>query len=60
MRNIELKNYLCLDVCTRWSYTYEMLNIAKKFDGVFEKFDEDLSFKIDLEYMEYYIVGIFS
>ena len=39
--NVEVKNQLCLNVPTRWNYTYIMLEKAEKYQKGFERLEED-------------------
>ena len=42
---IELKAILCLDVTTRWNFTYKMLENAEKFEHAFKRMEyEDLDY----------------
>ena len=46
---IQSKSLLCLDVSTRWNFTYLMLDAAQKFERAFERFEEiDPYFKGDM------------
>ena len=38
---VDFKNQLCLDVPTRWNYTYIMLEKAEKYQKAFERLEED-------------------
>lgn len=38
---VEVQNQLCLDVPTRWNYTYIMLEKAEKYQKAFERLEED-------------------
>ena len=38
---VDCKNQLCLDVPTRWNYTYIMLEKAEKYQKAFERLEED-------------------
>jgi hypothetical protein len=40
MLKIGSKKNVCLDVATRWSSTYMMLDVAAKFDVVFIRLEE--------------------
>ena len=49
IEKIQSKSLLCLDVNTRWNFTYLMLDATQKFERAFERFDEmDLYFKSEL------------
>ncbi|XP_074568451.1 zinc finger BED domain-containing protein RICESLEEPER 2-like [Curcuma longa] len=57
IEKIESKHLLCLDVSTRWNSTFLMLNVAQKFERAFDRFDEqDLCFKLDLQYTDWHVV----
>ncbi|XVF50576.1 hypothetical protein PTKIN_Ptkin04bG0112300 [Pterospermum kingtungense] len=46
---VETKGLLCLDVSTRWNSTYLMLDVAQKFEKVFDAYDDvNVMFKADL------------
>ena len=48
--NVPYKGSLCLDVCTRWSYTFLMLNMALRFEEAFERFrNDDFTIENDLK-----------
>ncbi|CAL5347426.1 unnamed protein product [Camellia sinensis] len=48
---VTCKSLLCLDVQTRWNSTYLMLDVATKFQKVFERLeDEDPHFKLELNH----------
>ncbi|XP_077252669.1 zinc finger BED domain-containing protein RICESLEEPER 2-like [Tasmannia lanceolata] len=50
MEGIQIKNLLCLDVCTRWNSTYFTLDAAEKFERAFARFEcTEPQIKIDLE-----------
>ena len=38
---VDFKNQLCLDMPTRWNYTYIMLEKAEKYQKTFERLEED-------------------
>ena len=38
---VDFKNQLCLDVPTRWNYTYIMLEKAEKYQKAFERLEEE-------------------
>ena len=40
-KKVDFKNQLCLDVPTRWNYTYITLEKAKKYQKAFERLEED-------------------
>ncbi|GJX00270.1 zinc finger BED domain-containing protein RICESLEEPER 2-like protein [Tanacetum coccineum] len=49
MDNIVCQKSLCLDVPTRWNYTYLMLSVAIEYEKVFDMFsEEDYVFMRDL------------
>ncbi|XP_017979603.1 PREDICTED: zinc finger BED domain-containing protein RICESLEEPER 2 isoform X1 [Theobroma cacao] len=49
IQEIQSKNFLCLDVSTKWNSTYLMLDVAQKFERAFERFeDEDPFYKDEL------------
>ena len=47
---VPCKDSFCLDVCTRWNSTFLTLNMALKFEKVFERFkNDDCNFKNELK-----------
>ncbi|WOL04253.1 zinc finger BED domain-containing protein RICESLEEPER 2-like [Canna indica] len=47
---VECKSTLCLDVCTRWNFTYLMLSVAGKYENTFEIFElEYLYFEVEVD-----------
>ena len=38
---VDFKRHLCLDVPTRWKYTYIMLEKAEKYQKAFERLEEE-------------------
>ncbi|XP_028085593.1 zinc finger BED domain-containing protein RICESLEEPER 2-like [Camellia sinensis] len=47
---IESKSLLCLDVPTRWNFTYLMLEAAEKFESAFQRMGEE-----DYNYKQYFL-----
>lgn len=47
---VQSKNLVCLDFVTRWNSTYMILKVAKKFEKVFYRLEED-----DGRYVAYFL-----
>jgi hypothetical protein len=50
LAKVKSKDFINLDVCTRWNSTYLMLNAPKKYEKAFQRYcDEDPYYKLELE-----------
>ncbi|KAL4627407.1 hypothetical protein ACB092_05G163800 [Castanea dentata] len=58
---VEFKGQLCLDVPTRWNYTYIMLEKAEKYQKAFERLEEeDPNYLMTISDVDWEKISIFS